>query len=181
MTTLLLLFVALLGGFVALAALRPDAFRVSRSAVINAPAQAIFAQIVDFRNWRAWSPWAERDRSAKNSFDGPNSGVGASFAWDVDSKVGAGKMTILECVRDERLRIRLEFLWPVRAVSMANFNLSPAQGGTQIVWSLEGKNNFFAKAFSLFVDCEKMTGKDFETGLANLRALVEAAAAGGAV
>jgi hypothetical protein len=174
-TTLLLLFVTLLGGAMILISLRPDAFRVSRSAVIDAPAEAVFAQIVDFHNWRSWSPWAERDPDAKSVFEGPESGVSASFAWDGDAKVGAGKMTIVECVREERLRIRIEFLRPMKAVNLATFKLVSTEGRTQIAWSMEGKNNFLAKAFSLFLDCEEIIGRDFEKGLANLKALVEAA------
>ena len=175
MTILSLLFVALLGAIVVLASLKPDAFRVTRSATIAAPADAVFAHLVDFHRWNAWSPWAKRDPAAKNSFDGPDSGVGSSFAWAGNSKVGAGKMTIEECIRDESLRIRLEFERPMQAVNRASFELKPEGEATRVTWSMAGKNNFYAKLFSLVVDMDKMIGKDFEEGLGNLKALAEAA------
>lgn len=176
MTTFSLLLVALLGAIVVLASLKPEAFRVSRSQLVAAPAEAVFAHLVDFHQWNAWSPWAKRDPSAKNTFEGPESGVGSSFAWAGNSKIGAGKMTIEECVRDELLRIKLEFERPMKAVNRASFELKPQGEGTRVTWSMAGKNNFYAKLFSLVVDMDKMIGKDFEEGLANLKALAEAAA-----
>ena len=44
-----------------LAAIKPDTFRIERSAVINAPAERIFSVLSDFRQWGGWSPWATKD------------------------------------------------------------------------------------------------------------------------
>jgi len=173
MSFLGLLIVAALGGVIALASLKPNAFSVSRSAVIDAPADSIFSKLADFRAWKDWSPWAKLDSNAKESFDGPESGVGSSFAWSGNRKVGAGKMTILECVKDELLRIKLEFERPMRATNAASFELKPEGDATRLTWTMKGKNDFHAKLFSLFVNCEKLVGGDFEKGLANLKALVE--------
>jgi hypothetical protein len=175
-TTLSLLFVVLLGAIVVLASLKPDAFRVTRVAHMEAPAEAVFARLVDLRQWQAWSPWAKRDPNAKNVYDGPESGVGSSLAWDGNAKVGAGKMTITECVRDESLRLKLEFLRPMQATNQASFELKPEGTGASVTWSMAGKRNFFAKLFLLVMDVDKMIGKDFEEGLANLKVLVEDAA-----
>ncbi len=173
MSFLGLLIVAALGGVIALASLKPNNFSVSRSAVIDAPAEAVFAKLVDFHAWKDWSPWARLDPGATQSFDGPESGVGSSFAWSGNRKVGAGKMTILECVKDELLRIRLEFERPMRATNAASFELKPEEGATRLIWTMKGKNEFQAKLFSLFVNCDRLIGGDFERGLANLKALVE--------
>jgi hypothetical protein len=173
MSFLGLLIVAALGGVVALASLRPNAFSVSRSAVIDAPAESIFAKLADFRAWRDWSPWAKLDPNATESFEGPESGVGSSFAWSGNRKVGAGRMTILESVKDELLRIKLDFERPMRATNAASFELKPEGGATRLTWTMKGKNDFQAKLFSLFVNCEKLVGGDFEKGLSNLKALVE--------
>jgi hypothetical protein len=42
-------------------------------------------------------------------------------------------------------------------------------------WSLSGKYNFAAKAMGLFIDMDQMIGRDFATGLARLKSLVESA------
>ena len=94
MSFLGLLIVAALGSVVALASLKPNAFSVSRSAVMNAPANSVFAKLADFRASKSWSPWAKLDPNAKENFEGPESGVGSSFAWSGNRKVGAGKMTM---------------------------------------------------------------------------------------
>jgi uncharacterized protein YndB with AHSA1/START domain len=173
MSSLALLIVLVLGGVVALASLRPNSFSVSRSAVIQAPAESVFARLVDFHAWRDWSPWASLDPNATESFNGPQSGVGSSFAWSGNRKVGAGKMTILECVKDELLRLKLDFERPMRGTRAASFELKPEGDATRLTWTMKGKNDFQAKLFSLFVNCDRLIGGDFEKGLANLKALVE--------
>ncbi len=40
---------------------------------------------------------------------------------------------------------------------------------------MSGKYNLFTKIFSLFVNMDKMIGKDFEKGLAQLRNVAQAA------
>ena len=42
-----------------------------------------------------------------------------------------------------------------------------------MTWTMDGTNDFFGKAMCLFVDMDAMLGKDFDQGLANLRAVVE--------
>src|SRR4030095_6948838 len=85
----LLVAVAVLAG---VAALQPADFRIERPATMAAPAPDVFAQVNDFHNWEAWSPWAKLDPAAKNSFAGPRAGNGAAFAWSGNSQVGEGRM-----------------------------------------------------------------------------------------
>ena len=58
-------------------AMQPDDFRIERSATMRAPAPAAFAQVNDFQNWRAWSPWEKVDPALKRTYDGPKAGTGA--------------------------------------------------------------------------------------------------------
>ncbi len=93
--------------------------------------------------------------------------------WSGNRNVGAGKMTITEAVPGERIRIRLEFEKPFRGVNDVDFLLRPENGGTTVVWSMSGKNNFVGKAMDLFYGCDKMIGGQYEKGLASLAAVVE--------
>jgi uncharacterized protein YndB with AHSA1/START domain len=160
-------------GFVVLVATRPSDFRVTRSMTMAAPPEAVFAQVNDFHNWNAWSPWAKLDPTAKNSFEGPALGQGAGFRWDGNKDVGAGAMTILESVPSSLIRIKLEFLKPFKATDTAEFTFTPQDAGTLVTWSMYGKNNFMAKAVGLFMDCDTMVGGMFEKGLTNMKAIVE--------
>lgn len=161
--------------FVVVVLTRPDTFRVSRNIAIAAPAEAVFTQVNDFHKWEAWSPWAKMDPNATNSFEGPTEGVGSKFSWAGNDKVGVGSMTITESHPSDLLRLRLDFIKPFAGTSNTEFTFQPQDGKTLVTWTMSGKNNFIAKAFSMFMDCEKMVGPDFEKGLANMKAVVEAA------
>lgn len=154
-------------------ALQPADFRIARHATVAAAPAAVFEHINDFHRWEAWSPWAKLDPACKNSFSGPEKGVGAAFAWDGNNEVGAGSMTIQESVPGEKVVIRLEFLRPMKAVNTALFSLTPEGAGTAVEWTMTGKNGFMGKVFSLVVDCDAMVGGDFEKGLAGLKRVVE--------
>jgi hypothetical protein len=162
--------------FVVVVAIRPDNFKVERKAAIPAPAVVVFAQVNDMHKWQSWSPWAKMDPNAKISFEGPEAGVGAAFSWAGNDKIGEGKMTILESHPNDLVRFKLEFIKPFAGTSETLFTFQPKDGQTEVTWTMTGKNNFLSKAISLFMDCDKMVGPQFEEGLANLKAQSVAAA-----
>jgi carbon monoxide dehydrogenase subunit G len=161
--------------FIIVAAMQPSDFRVTRTATISAPASAVFAQVNDLQKWDAWSPWAKLDPDARNSFEGPVSGIGAIMRWAGNNKVGQGSMTIIESRPDEFIRFKLEFLKPFAATNTAEFTFNPNNNQTTVTWSMYGKNNFKSKAIGLIMSCDKMVGGQFEKGLAALKSVVEAA------
>lgn len=156
-------------------ATRPADFSIQRSMVINAPPAAIFPQINDLREMNEWSPWAKMDPNSKNSYSGEQAGTGASMSWSGNNEVGEGKMTITESRLNEFVAMRLEFLKPFQATNRTEFTLKSEGSGTEVSWSMSGKNNFMAKAFNLVIDCDKMVGGQFESGLNNLKARVGSA------
>ena len=157
-------------------AMQPSEFRIERSAVIAAPAPAVFAQVDDFHNWKAWSPWAKLDPAAKNSFEGAPSGKGAAFSWAGNNKVGEGRMTITESRPNELIRIKLEFLKPFDATNTAEFTFRPEGERTAVTWSMYGHNNFISRAVFLFVNMDKALDGEFEKGLASMKSAAEASA-----
>jgi hypothetical protein len=84
-------------------------------------------------------------------------------------------MTITGSEANELIRFKLEFIRPFKATHTAEFTFNPAGSQTVVTWSMSGKNNFFFKAFGLFMDCDKMIGGDFEKGLAAMKSVTEAA------
>ena len=161
--------------FVIVVALQPSDFRITRTAKMAAPPAAPFAQVNDFHNWEAWSPWAKLDPEAKETFDGASSGVGAKFAWAGNSDVGEGRMTITESRPHELILINLEFIKPFAATNTTEFTFKPEGDETLVTWSMSGKNNFMGRAFCLFMNMDQMVGADFEKGLAAMKSIVEAA------
>ena len=169
---ILLILAAIIVVFLSATAFQPADFRITRKAVIPAPPAAVFAQINDFHNWQAWSPWARLDPNAKNSFDGPASGVGSKFSWSGNNEVGEGSMKITASKPDESVVMDLVFTKPFAATNLTEFTMKPEGGGTELTWSMSGKNNFIGKAVSLFINCDKMVGTKFEEGFANLKGVV---------
>ena len=169
---------AIAGVFLIVVAMQPTDFKVERSATMRAPAPAAFAQVNDFQNWRAWSPWEKVDPALKRQYEGPKAGAGAIYAWQGNKDVGEGRMTITESKPGELVRIKLEFFKPFAATNAAEFSFRPAgQGGgnesTLVTWTMTGQNNFLSKAICLFVDMDKMVGGMFDQGLAQMKTVVE--------
>jgi hypothetical protein len=171
-------FLAVAAIFVVLAAfvaMQPADFRVERSIVVAAPAAAVFAQVNDFHNWDAWSPWLKLDPDAKNSYEGPSSGTGAVFKWSGNGNVGEGSMTIMDSEPAERIGIKLEFVRPFAGVNTAEFRFKPDGEQTLVTWSMWGERNFVCKAIGLCISMDRMIGDKFEEGLAAMKSAAEAA------
>ena len=171
---LLAAFVALIAIVAIAASMQPTNFSYSRSATFKATPAAVFEQVNDFHKWDAWSPWSKLDPNAKSTFEGPTSGEGSKFSWDGNNDVGAGSMTIVESKPNDVVRIRLEFFRPMAGVCDTTMKIEPKGDETKLTWTMAGENSFPAKVMSLFMDCEKMVGDQFEKGLSNMKAIVEA-------
>jgi uncharacterized protein YndB with AHSA1/START domain len=163
------LLVALLG----YALTKPDRFRVERTTSINAPPEQIFPFIVDFHRWSAWSPWEKLDPTMQRAFSGAPQGTGAVYAWDGNGKVGSGRMEIIGATAPSAITIKLDFLKPFEAHNLAEFTLRGNGGSTNLTWAMHGSNSYLAKLMSVFVSMDSLVGKDFEAGLANLKAAAE--------
>jgi uncharacterized protein YndB with AHSA1/START domain len=165
--------VVLIAAVLIIAATKPDTFRIERSANIKAPPERIFALINDFHNWAAWSPWEKMDPNLKRTFSGTASGTGAIYEWEGNKKVGQGRMEIKESSPSRKITIQLDFLKPFEAHNTAEFTLDPVGDSTDVNWAMYGRQPFMFKVVKLFINMEKLVGRDFEAGLANLKAQTE--------
>jgi uncharacterized protein YndB with AHSA1/START domain len=156
-----------------LAATKPDTFRIERAATLNAPADKIFPLIADFHQWLNWSPWEGRDPALKRTYSGAERGKGAVYAWEGNKNVGSGRMEILEASAPSTVVIKLDFLKPFEAHNTAEFTMMPQGGATNVIWVMQGPAPFLSKVMQVFMNMDRMIGKDFETGLANLKTLTE--------
>jgi hypothetical protein len=155
--------------FVGVVAMQPAEYQVVRTAVIPAPAPAVFGLVNDFHKWEQWSPWAKLDPAVRNTFEGPAAGPGAIFKWAGNDKVGEGQMTLLESRPAEAVSIKLEFIKPFASTCATLFQFKPDGNGTAVTWSMAGTNGFMEKAICMFMNMDKMVGGDFERGLAQMK------------
>lgn len=166
----------LLGGFLLFVASKPNSFSIERSMEIQAPPEDVFALINDFHMWSQWSPWEKLDPAMKKTFSGSEKGAGSEYAWAGNKKVGEGKMEIIEAQAPSKVTMKIDFLKPFEAHNVTEFTIVSSDGQTSTVtWKMSGPNPFMMKAVGVFMNMDKVVGKDFETGLTNLKALAEKA------
>lgn len=167
-----LVAVVVIAAILIYAATKPDSFRVQRSAAMNAAPDKIFPYVTGLKRWREWSPYEERDPSMKRTYEGPESGKGAVYAWDGNKNVGSGRMEILEAA-PTRTVIKLDFLKPFEGHNTAEITMEPRGNQTFVTWAMYGPSPYMSKLMSTFMDFDDMIGKDFAAGLAKLKTIVE--------
>ena len=171
--TILIAVVVVIAGILVFASTRPEAFSVQRTTTIHAPADKVFALINDFHRWGEWSPWEKLDPEMKRTFSGPAAGVGTTYEWTGNSKVGAGRMEILRAAPASKVDIKLDFIKPFEGHNITEFTLTPQGDNTQVDWVMNGPAPFISKLMGVFVSMDTMIGKDFEAGLANMKSAAE--------
>jgi hypothetical protein len=173
LTTIVIILVVVIAAVLIYAATRPNDFVVTRSAGIKAPAEAIFPLINDFRRWPEWSPYEKLDPQMKRTLSGAESGKGAAYAWEGNSKAGKGRMEITNSAPSSLVSLKLDFEKPFKANNTVDFSFAPSGNGTTVTWAMRGARPFIAKLMGLFMNFDTLIGKDFEAGLDNLKRVTE--------
>src|SRR5207344_771615 len=97
----------------------------------------------------------------------------AAYEWDGNNNVGKGRMEITDTSPPSKVIIKLDFIKPFEGHNTAEFVLAPSGDTTNVSWAIHGPRPFVAKVMCLFINMDTMIGKDFEVGLANLKAMAE--------
>jgi len=170
---ILIIVAAAIAALLIYAAFKPDSFRLSRSTPIAAPPEKVFALINDLRQFNAWNPFARIDPKQVITYDATSAGVGGAYNWQGE-KSGAGRMQIAESVAPRQVSAKLDFTKPFEAHNMVDFTVQ-AQGdkASTVTWTMHGPMPYLNRLMTVFFDMDKTVGKDFEAGLANLKALAE--------
>ncbi|MCE4555620.1 SRPBCC family protein [Pelomonas cellulosilytica] len=160
----------------AYASTRPSDFRVERRLRIAAPAERLWPLVSELRAFNRWNPYERKDPLIKGQYAGLAGGIGSRYMWESD-KVGTGSLEITGLQPGRAVQMKLDFVKPFEAHNLAEFTLvQAADGATDVTWRMQGPANFLSKLIGVFIDMDKMVGRDFEDGLQNLRQLVEARA-----
>jgi uncharacterized protein YndB with AHSA1/START domain len=154
------------------AAGQPDAFGVRRSVDIAAPPEKIFPLINDLHAQSTWSPF-EKDPNMKRTHSGAPLGKGAVYEWDGNRTVGSGRIAIVDSAPPSRVTLMLDMFRPFKAHNTVVFTLEPQGGSTRVTWAMQGAQPYMAKLMTMFIDCDKMVGSQFEEGLGKLKILAE--------
>lgn len=151
--------------------LLPSQFHVQRQIVINASADEVFPYIVDLQKWKKWGVWFQRDPNMEITYGGEVGKVGMKSNWISDAE-GSGQMEITEISENEEVIYTLYFP-EFDMGSTGKLTLQQQNDKTLVVWQDYGDvgSNPINHYFAAFMD--SMIGPDFETGLENLKMLVE--------
>jgi len=167
-----IVIVVAIAGILLYAATKPDSFRVQRTVLINAPSDKVFPLINDIKAWTAWSPYEKKDPAMKRTFGAVTAGKGATYAWEGNKDVGQGSMEIVES-GPRKVLIKLDIVKPFEAHNMGEFLLEPKGDSTSVTWATYGPSPYMSKVIGTFMNIDDMIGRDFERGLADLKAAAE--------
>jgi uncharacterized protein YndB with AHSA1/START domain len=169
----LLALLLAVAAILAYAARQPDTFSIRRSAAIAAPPERLFPLIADLKAMNTWNPFVEPDPAIKVTYSGPEMGKGASHTWSGNRSVGEGSLTVTDAVAPKAIAMRLVMLKPMQADNRVDFTLERAGGGTVVTWAMSGRQSLMGKIMTVFINCDRMVGKQFEKGLGKLKSIAE--------
>ncbi len=164
----LVIIIAILGAFA------PNDFKVQRDITINKPNAVVFDYVRYLKNQDNWSVWSKMDPNMKKEYRGEDGKVGFVSGWVGNDKVGKGEQEILSFEEGKRMTVELRFMKPFEATNQAYYTTDAVgDNQTKVTWAMEGKSPFPFNVMMLFMNMDKMVGKDFEDGLANLKVVLE--------
>lgn len=153
-------------------AVQPNEFNVKRTKTIKAPAAVIYDNVIDFKNWSAWSSWVEKDPNMTITLAEKTNGVGGSYSWE--DKDGIGTMKTIATDPNKSITQEMQFAeFPKSDVS---WTFKPnTDGSTDVTWDISGKDLPFGfKAFStLMGGMEKQIGPEYERSLEKLDSITQ--------
>ena len=173
LTLVALILAVAIGVILFLATRHPDTFAIERSASMQAPPEKIFPLIASPKMMNTWMPFLEPDPNAKLVYSGPDSGQGAANTWAGNRQVGEGRIEVASVEPPSKVTLKLDMVKPMKAANTVVFTLKPSGSATNVTWAMSGRQPFLGKLMNVFIDCDKMVGKQFEKGLGNLKTLAE--------
>jgi len=156
------------------ASMQPTDIHYQRAITTTASADTAFAIFSDLARWDEWSPYKKKDANLKKEISDPSTGVGARYTWDGNKDIGAGRMTITAIDPNRSVDMRLEFERPFKCDNHVEWRVDEENGQRRITWSMDGKDApLMPRIVGLFIDMDKMIGKDWEEGLETLKGIAE--------
>lgn len=147
---------------------------VQKEIVISKPKDEVFNYIKYLKNQQNYSKWATLDPDMKNEFSGTDGAPGFINRWWGNKKVGEGEQEIIAVEDGKALLTELRFIKPFKSLAKAKMTTEAIDANsTKVTWGFESKMNYPMNTMKLFMNMSEMIGKDFSTGLANLKAVLE--------
>ncbi|HET6996888.1 MAG TPA: SRPBCC family protein [Chitinophagaceae bacterium] len=147
---------------------------IEKNTTINRSPQQVFDYIKYVKNHENFSVWAMMDPDMKKEYRGTDGQPGFVFAWDSSKKknVGAGEQEIKNVVDGKSVEYELRFFRPMQDTAKAKLVIEPAGANqSRVVWGFNSEMKFPMNAMKPMI--QSMLGKQLETGLQNLKGVLE--------
>ncbi len=150
-------------------------YAVEREIIISKPKNEIFSYIKYLKNQDNYSKWASMDADMKKEFRGTDGTVGFVSAWESQKKdVGKGEQEILKITENEKIEFEIRFMKPFKSIAKAYLITEfLTEQHSRVIWGFKSKMHYPMNLMLLFLKMDKLIGKDFETGLFNLKVIME--------
>ena len=163
----------IIGGILILGITQPKDVTVSRSAVINAPKELVFDQMVHFRNWHNWSPWKRLDSSMVDTFTGVDGQIGSTYHWKGDNhKTGEAELKNA-AITGTQMDFNFTLLQPSQSSAKGMLKAEDSAGSTKATFSFTNHFDYPWNAMLIFMNLDKTMSKDLENGLKNIKDYAE--------
>jgi uncharacterized protein YndB with AHSA1/START domain len=150
-------------------------YAVEKEVIVNKPIKDVFEYVKYLKNQDHYSKWAQMDPAMKKEYKGTDGGPGFVYSWASASKdVGVGEQEIKKIVDNERIEYELRFKEPFESTEMAYMSTEQvADAQTRVKWGFKGKMPYPFNFMAVFMNMEEMIGNDLQTGLVNLKGVME--------
>ncbi|MXV17306.1 polyketide cyclase [Pedobacter sp. HMF7056] len=150
-------------------------YAVYREIEIVRPKPEVYDYIKFLKNQDNFSVWATMDPAMRKTYTGTDGTPGFVSAWASDNKkVGKGEQTIISLVENERVNYQLHFIEPWEGKAGASLSLTETVPGiTKVTWRLDSHMKYPMNIMLLFMNMDRLLGKDLRLGLDNLKVLLE--------
>lgn len=176
---LFLILIVLIGGAIYFGT-KDGKFDVAESKVMEAPAEVIYNNVKDYKNWQEWGPWMKLDSAIVINYAEKTEGEGAAYSWSSEHmEVGDGSMKTLKVIPNKEIDQKITFNTPVgdsESDVYWRFEATETPGQTKVTWGMKGEQSFMEKVFMSFQDEDMETGisKMFQQGLTDIETIVKA-------
>ena len=173
---IILIIIAILIAVLLLVALfTKNEYTIEREIAINKPKQEVFNYIKYLKNQENYNKWVMLDPSMNKDYRGTDGTVGFVYSWESNNKqVGKGEQELIKITEVERIDHELRFIKPFEGKANAHLTTVSISGDqTRAKWVFSGMRNYPMKIMHLLLNLKKILGKDLETSLANLKAVLE--------
>jgi hypothetical protein len=111
----------------------------------------------------------------KKTYSGTDGNVGFIAGWESSNdEVGTGEQEIKKIIEGQRLELELRFKVPYESEANAYMTTDAISATeTRLKWGLKGKMQYPMNLMLVAMNMDKMLGKELQTGLDNLKVLLE--------